>query len=183
MNKIKKGFINKLSKMSDNFSKDFAEVAVNISLEKDLYNKNKEYRSVVDELFPGYLENYVKCCEYLYNDFGVKSAKINNEDTDIIKEIGLREQVESILKEKIDRGAVNRLRLIIKKTKSIFQYNKQIKKWWILSTILENYPDVLRILKKLAGANIYKEIDIIEEVANVKRDSYLIEDFSLREKN
>jgi len=179
MNKIKKSFINKISSFSDDFSKNFSEVAVNITLQRDFYKKTKRYKDIVEILLPEYLDNYIKCCEYLYYDFKVKKAKIDNVETDIRKEINLKEQVEDILNQKMDRKVVSKLRIMIKKTKSIFEYNKQFKRWWILSTILENYGDILKLLEKKAGKTEYKEISIIDEIKKLKRDDYLIENFNI----
>jgi hypothetical protein len=178
MNKIKQKLINKISKFSDDFSKDTAEVCVNIALERDLYTKTKQYKDVVRDLYPQYLENYVKVCNYLHNDFNIHFANFNGDKTDISKELQLKDQVEKILNEKPEKKMVNKLRIFIRKTKDIFEYTKQYKRWWILSTILKNYGDALDLLKSNTDELVYKDINIYNEIENLKHDKYLIDEFT-----
>ena len=170
--KITQKFINKISKFTDDFSRDAAQVAVNISLEKDIYVKSKKYRSVIKELYPIYMNKYIKICKYLYEDFNIHFARFGNDKnkTDISKELQLKSQVKKILRE-TENKKVNFI--------DRFNVNKNIKRWWVLSTILQNYQDALQLLIDNSTSRVYKDIDFEEELEEYEKNKYLIEDFSV----
>jgi len=172
MKKIKK----KVSKFFKNYASNYAEnasyFAVQHAIKKDLLKKSISYKKAIDEWFPHYLNNYVKVCKYLYNDFNISEATFNNEKTDIVIETDLHNIVKKQFKGTIP--------LKVKFMDKI-KLNKTIKKWWVLSSILEHYPDSLKLLKKCANSNIYKDIDITDEENKYTENEYLIEDFTIIE--
>lgn len=170
MFKFHQKIIKRLLKEKDEFSYNTSQVLVETTLKKDLFNKSRHYKKEVDSVFSEYVDNYIKICKYLYDDFDVRTAKFNNENTELKSELGLRGQIKKIIKQYPNA-----------KTRMMdrFKVNKQIKKWWILSTILENYPDAIEMLKSKSKSNEYKDLNFNTELENYNSHKYLIEDFSI----
>lgn len=170
MFKLKQKFLEKIKKETDEFTTNSSSLMVDLVLKKDLFKKSRDYKTVVNDKFFIYLENYVTVCEYLYKDFNVAVATFNNEKTELINELDLKQKVKKVLKQ----YPTNKVRLM-----DNLKVNKQIKKWWILSTILQNYPDALNMLKLKSNCIQYKDLNLDEELAKVETHKYLIEDFSI----
>jgi len=173
MGKFKDKLIKRVLKEKDKVNTGLSEFAVQNTIKKDLFNKSRSYKKEILRLFPMYLDSYVLICKYLYYDFGVRKTKFNNESTEIKVELDLKNQVSKILKDKQPA----RIRILDK-----FNYNKLIKKWWILSTILRNYKHALDLLKQNSSQNTYKDIDFDIEYTEYGINKYLIEDFDVLEK-
>lgn len=173
MKRFSRRFIKKLKDSSDELSQQIAETNVNLVLKRDFVKKAKEYNKAVIEMYPIFLDNYVKCCKYLYYDFNMKSYTNDGEKTELEDECDLKIETEKIVKEYPNR----RTKFIDK-----YNYNKMVKRWWIISTILEHYPKVLELLEQSAGVAVYKEIELETERSLIEKYSYLIEDFSLMAK-
>jgi hypothetical protein len=171
---FKQKAIKKYKKLVDSATQDYAEISTNYVLQKDLINKHNVLKHKIKDNFDYYLDNYVLINEYLYNDFSVEKAIFNNEETDIKKELELKQQVKKILKQKlpIKISVLDR-----------FNKNKQIKKWWILSTILKNYIDAILLLQQYSTeTEKYKEIHFNYEKELYSYNMDLIQDFSFMEK-
>jgi hypothetical protein len=166
--KVKKFISNKTTQ----FASDSSEVLVDLTLKKDLINKIRLYRTEIDKLFPYYLDKYVTICKYLYNDFNIETATFDG-DTDLSKEIKLHKTVKKIFKGKIPI----KVRFLDKTN-----VNKNLKKWWVLSNILKDFPHSLDLLKTKSKENIYNDIIFDEEIKEYERNKYLIEDFAFLEK-
>jgi hypothetical protein len=164
-----KKLIIKINQKVSDFQKVAAETAVNNLLKKDAFYFFWENKKQIELLFPDYLDKYRLICVYLQDDFGILTTKFNNEKTILEDEINLHEKVEKILNSKIDR----RTKMLDK-----FKINKNIKKWYILSAILENYEDALLLLKKKAQNDKYKLINIDEELVFYEINKKYIQDFS-----
>lgn len=172
MSKIKDKFIKYVNKHTDEFAHNTSQVIVETTLKKDLFNKSRIYKEEILRLYPIFLDNYVLICGYLYYDFNIKTTKLNEEMTDLSNEINIKKQCKKIIKESPNR----KIRFLDK-----YKFNKLVKKWWILSTILKNYKDALIYLKDIVDENIYKEIDIKLELENHEKYKYLIDDFTVLE--
>lgn len=164
--KIKDKILKAVIKEKKSISEDFAMASVNLTVKKDLFNRSRKNRKVIIDKYPYFLNNYVKMCNYVLKDFGIKKYQ----DINFIEEVKLKKQVKKILKE-VEPTKLNVI--------SRFGVNKTIKRWWILSNILKFYKTVTELLKNKSNSNIYKDLDLDNEIKQYERYKYLIEDFSV----
>ena len=170
---LKKKVTNYLKKEEKTFQENLSSVAVNFALQKDLLKKLNQNRKQILENYDFFVDNYIQIITYLYNDFGIKKAKLDNELTDLLTELNLPKIIKNILKQKLPFKI---------KIMDRFSYNKNLKKWWILSTILRNYKDALNLLKECSKQDTYKDIDFDTHFQEYENNKNLIEDFSYLEK-
>ena len=164
MSKIKEKISRKFNKTKQEFINDISKVKIETDTKRQLFNKLNSYNKQIIKLYPIYLENYVDIMTFLYEDFNIKEAVLDGENTLIKDEMGLKDQCKDLLKEMKKIKVLDKLNI-----------NKKMRRWWILSTILQNYKDALELLYKYAGQIEYKGINITEELENLKKHNYLIE--------
>ena len=154
----------KFNKIKTDFINETARIKIDTDTKRQIFSKANNYDKEVVRLYPIYLDNYVKIMKSLYFDFNIKEAVLDGEKTKIKEELKLKDQCKDIVKD------IKRFKIIDK-----LNVNKKVRRWWILSTILQNYKDALLLLEKYSGQNIYKNIDIEYELQQYEFHKYLIE--------
>ena len=154
-----------------------SEGSVKLIMQREIYQKSNKHTEEINTYFDYFFNNYLKVLEYLKNDFGVKNitqkdkdGKKDTEDIDL--------QITTLIKimKFFNKGLFKNRSMFRNKINPYMFYNK-VDKWKKLNDVMFYYPQLLKLLKSKCDNNIYKEIDINEELELLKECEYLEEDF------